>query len=82
MSLKKCNLPGCVCKPPWLPVDVFDSIHHLPLMVTTTLILKVCIVRLKLLKNIAPQEGLRKRKGKVVECHSLQLHSLQEMLML
>lgn len=29
-SVKKCNLPGCVCKPTRLPVDIFDSLHHLP----------------------------------------------------
>ena len=29
-SIKKCNLPGCVCNPPRLPVDIFNSLHHLP----------------------------------------------------
>lgn len=82
-SVKKCKLPGCVCNPPRLPVDIFDSLHHLPdpiPMMITTLILRVCTVRLKLPKNIAPQESLQKRK--VVECHLLPQHSLQEMLML
>ena len=29
-SIKKCNSAPCVCKPPRLPREVFDSIHHLP----------------------------------------------------
>ena len=29
-SVKKCNTPSCICKPPRLPKNVFDSLHHLP----------------------------------------------------
>ena len=29
-SVKKCKTSSCVCKPPRLPVDVFDSFFHLP----------------------------------------------------
>ena len=29
-SIKKCKTSSCVCKPPRLPVDVFDSFFHLP----------------------------------------------------
>ena len=30
-SIKKCGLIHCkVCKPPHLPKEIFESIHHLP----------------------------------------------------
>lgn len=29
-SVKICNTSSCTCKPPRLPKDVFDSLHHLP----------------------------------------------------
>ncbi len=29
-SVKKCTREVCICKPPTLPTEVFDTIHHLP----------------------------------------------------
>ena len=29
-SVKKCNRPSCICKPPRLPMEVFINLHHLP----------------------------------------------------
>ena len=29
-SVRKCGEPSCVCKPPRLPRDTFDSLSHLP----------------------------------------------------
>ena len=29
-STKKCSNPSCICKPPKLPSEIFQTTHHLP----------------------------------------------------